>query len=227
VSTPERRHAALALALVVPAPSIGAACAFFLWPGPIGQAAYTAGKVVLYGLPLFWRLFVDRERLSWSPPRKGGWLAGLGLGLALSAAILGFWLLLGRAWIDPAPLQAAAVDNGFDTPLRYLAICAWLMLVNSALEEYVFRWFLVTRWRALVSKRAAVVLAALCFTAHHVIVLKAFFPWLPTLLCSLGVLAGGLAWSWLYARHESIWPAWLSHLLVDAAIFVVGWFLLF
>lgn len=227
VDTPARRHAILALLLIVPAPSIGAACAFFFWPGPIGQAVYAAGKVVLYGLPLFWRLVIDREGLSWSPARKGGWLSGLLLGLGISALILAFWALVGRSWLDPEPLKAAAVDNGFDTPLRYLAICTWLALVNSALEEYTFRWFLVTRWRRLVSRRAAVVLAALCFTAHHVIVLKAFFPWLPTLLCSLGVLSGGLAWSWLYSRYESIWPGWLSHLLVDVAIFVVGWFLLF
>ena len=42
-----------------------------------------------------------------------------------------------------------------------------------------------------------------------------------------GVLAGGLAWSWLYAKYESIWPSWLSHVIVDAAIMTVGWFLLF
>ena len=128
VSTPERRHAILALLLIVPAPSIGAACAFFLWPGPIGQAAYAAGKVVLYGLPLFWRLSVDRKKLSWSPPRKGGWLAGLVLGLAIAGTIGAFWLLVGRGWLDPAPLQDAAVENGFDAPLRYLG------MVNPGLQ---------------------------------------------------------------------------------------------
>jgi len=227
VSSPERRRAILALLIVVPAPSIGAACAFVFWPGAIGQGVYTAGKAVLYGLPLVWHLFVDRERLSWSPVRRGGWGAGVLLGLGLAAAIVLTWLIVGRDWLDPAPLQAAAVDNGFDTPLRYLAIVSWLTLVNSALEEYAFRWFILTRWQALVSNRAAVVLAALCFTAHHVIVLKSFFPWGPALLCSAGVMAGGLAWSWLYARYESIWPGWLSHVIVDAAVMTIGWFLLF
>ena len=34
---------------------------------------------------------------------------------------------------------------------------------------------------------------------------------------------GGAAWAWLYERTKSIYASWVSHLLVDAAIFVVGW----
>lgn len=222
-----RRRAALALLLVVPAPSIGAAAACWLAPGPVGQALYAAGKAVLYGLPLVWHLAVDRRPLSWSPPRRGGFGLGALTGLLLGAAVVLAWLLAGRHLIDPAPLRGLAAENGFDSPLRYLGVAAWLTIVNAALEEYVFRWFLVSRWRALVSERAAVVLAALCFTAHHVIVLLAFFDWPVALAGSLGVLAGGLVWSWLYARTASVWPCWLSHALVDAAVLSVGAVILF
>ena len=223
----DRRKAALALLLVVPAPSIGAATAFWLAPGPIGQAVYAAGKLVLYGLPLAWHLAIDRRALSWSPPRRGGFGLGLLSGLALSACVGIAWLAFGRGLVDPAALRAQAVDNGFDSALRYLAIAAWLSLVNSALEEYVFRWFLVSRWRALVSERAAIVLAAACFTAHHVVVLLAFFEPPLAIAGSGGVFVGGLVWSWLYARTGSIWPGWLSHLLVDVAVLAVGARILF
>jgi membrane protease YdiL (CAAX protease family) len=44
---------------------------------------------------------------------------------------------------------------------------------------------------------------------------------------SLGVFVGGLLWSWLLRRHGSLVPGYLSHILVDLAIFVVGASMLF
>ena len=38
---------------------------------------------------------------------------------------------------------------------------------------------------------------------------------------------GGMAWSWCYVRFGSIWPAYVSHAIVDVAVFAVGWDLLF
>jgi hypothetical protein len=41
------------------------------------------------------------------------------------------------------------------------------------------------------------------------------------------VLAAGACWSFLYLRYESIWPGWISHVLADLAVFLIGWHLLF
>jgi membrane protease YdiL (CAAX protease family) len=43
---------------------------------------------------------------------------------------------------------------------------------------------------------------------------------------SLGVAVGGAVWARLYDRSGSLLGPWLSHLLVDAAIFFVGYELL-
>jgi membrane protease YdiL (CAAX protease family) len=72
-----------------------------------------------------------------------------------------------------------------------------------------------------------VVGAALAFTAHHVVALAGQFNWDITLLASLGVFIGGTAWSWLYLRYRSIWPGYVSHAIVDVAIFVIGYGLIF
>ena len=74
---------------------------------------------------------------------------------------------------------------------------------------------------------AGIVASALFFTVHHVIAMAVFMDWLPVLLCSSGVFIGGLVWSWLYARFESIWPCYLSHAIVDMAVFGVGALILF
>jgi membrane protease YdiL (CAAX protease family) len=53
------------------------------------------------------------------------------------------------------------------------------------------------------------------------------FGWAVTLLGSAGIFVGGLTWSWLYRRYRSTWPGYVSHILADAAVFVIGWLLLF
>ena len=60
---------------------------------------------------------------------------------------------------------------------------------------------------------------------HHVIVLREFFeeaPWLAWLLSS-AVAIGGVFWAWLYERTGSLFGPWLSHLLIDAGIFWIGY----
>ena len=112
-------------------------------------------------------------------------------------------------------------------PAMYLAFAAYLTLVNSLLEEYVWRWFVQSRCALLMRPTAAIGSAALFFTLHHVIALRAYLGWGATLAASLGVFVGGALWGWMYQRYRSVWPGFISHALVDAAIFTVGWSLLF
>ena len=44
-----------------------------------------------------------------------------------------------------------------------------------------------------------------------------------TWLFSVCVAVGGAMWAWLYERTGSLLGPWLSHLLVDAAIFAIGY----
>jgi len=114
------------------------------------------------------------------------------------------------------------VAAGLSTPLRYGLLAAYLAFVNSALEEYAWRWFVTTRWEALVRPRVAVLLSAACFTLHHAVALSAQMSWGPVLAASAGVFTGGVIWSRLFVRHGSVVPAWASHVLADLAVLGVG-----
>lgn len=228
-----RASALFALLLLVPAPSVGTALAMSVemtqgtW---LGQGAYALSKIWLVALPLAWLLWVDGGRMSWSPPRKGGLLAGVGLGLVLSLGIYFAYAVLGPQLIDPAQVRARALQVGIGTPLRFVLFAGYLVLVNSLLEEYVWRWFVFRKCEALLPRGwggAAVLLSAVFFTLHHVIALRAQFDWLPTVLASLGVFLGGVAWSWCYLKYRSVWPGYLSHLIVDVTLLWIGWKLIF
>jgi membrane protease YdiL (CAAX protease family) len=195
-----------------------------------GQVIYAAAKVWILALPVAWRVLVARRPISFSPLRRGGLGAGLATGVVIAACIFAGYWLVGRRLIDPQMLEDIAEENNLTSLPTYLALAAYLTLVNSLLEEYVWRWFVYRQCERLMPALGgwiAVIASALMFTLHHVIALNVQFGWAVTLLGSAGIFVGGLTWSWLYRRYRSIWPGYVSHILADAAVFVIGWLLLF
>jgi len=223
------QRALLALLLLVPAPSVGTAAAMFWWPElAIGKILFAASKVWLVLLPVIWMRIVDREPLSWSPPRRGGFGVGVALGLSIALVIFAtFAVARHLGAIDAGVVAERAARTGLNRPAVYLAGAIYWITANSLMEEYVWRWFVFRKFEVLLGGPAAVVASALAFTAHHVVALAAQFNWGITLLASLGVFIGGAAWSWLYLRYRSVWPAYVSHAIVDMPIFVIGWWLIF
>jgi len=222
-------RALLGLLLIAPAPSLAVLAAFALEPGTtLAAICYAIGKIWLIGLPIAWLLWVERGRLSLSPLRRGGLGTGVTLGLAIGAVIWMAYWLIGRHLIDPESMRALAATNGLDVPWRYLLACGALALVNSLLEEYVFRWFIVGQCLRLMRAVPAIIVAATIFTLHHIISVQAYVDhWGLTALICAGVFMGGAAWSWCYARFGSIWPGWISHVIADLAVFSVGWVVIF
>jgi membrane protease YdiL (CAAX protease family) len=221
------RASLLALLLLVPIPSLGTAMAMIARPGPVGQAVFATCKVWLVVFPVAWYLLVDRGRPSLSPPRQGGLGVGAALGAAVGAIIAVAYIFIGIPLIDPEPLRAALGEIGLADPRVYLGGAAYWILVNSVLEEYVYRWFIFTRCEHLAGGSVAVVASALAFTAHHVIALQVYLSLTFTAIASLGVFVGGAVWAWCYLRYRSIWPGWISHIVADIAIFAIGWHMVF
>jgi uncharacterized protein len=230
---PTRRWSAfLALALLVPIPTLGTWFGLY-FPETrgtgLGQAIYFGAKIWILLLPLGWLLIRERKKLSLSPMQQGGWTAGIFSGIGISLLILLGWLLVGRQMIDPATMRATATTAGIGSPGSYLLFALYLCTLNALLEEYVWRWFVYSRCEDLLGRLrgAAVLLSALFFTAHHVIALLAQLPGLPALLASAGVFIGGCTWSVLYLRYRSIWPGFVSHVIIDIAILLIGASILF
>jgi hypothetical protein len=217
------RSALTALLLIAPAPSIGALVVFWIAPGTtLGSVAYGLGKAALYVLPVTWLLLVERGRIAVSRPSVRSLIIGAATGVVIGAGILALhWFIADR--IDADALKAMLARNRLLDPRLYWALAAWLSLVNALLEEYAFRWFITGQCRRLMPLIPALIVSALIFMAHHVIVIRAYLPWGHTALASAGVFVGGLIWSGLCLKYRSIWPGYVSHVLVDVAILIVGW----
>ncbi len=229
MNNPIRRKALLALCLLIPAPTLGVLFGMIWFPDtPLGTGLFFFCKIWLLTLPLLWRLFVDKKRISLSPTRKDGWLAGIGTGLLIFGVILAFWFLLGPKLINPEFVREKMTAVGLTSLPRYLGMIAYWILINSLLEEYVWRWFVTEKFHTLFRHSwIAIVLSAAAFTLHHIIAMTTFFNGTVTALCALFIFIGGAIWSTLYLRYESIRPAYISHVFADLAIFLIGGRILF
>ena len=226
-SLSRRKWTIALLVLVVLAPSLGALSALWLWPGGLGSAIYAACKLVLYGIPaIFAFRTLTRNDLRAGIDRglkPAPMLFGVASGFAIGGGILALWFGVLANAVDTSQLVAVVRESGLDDPLKFWVFAAWLCIGNSFLEELVFRWFIDTRLRSLdTPSMVAVPLSAAFFTMHHVIVLAAYFDAPAVLFGSAGVFTGGLIWSWSLRRWNSLIPGWISHAIVDLAIFVVG-----
>ena len=226
-AAPTRTSAAIALLLLAPVPTVGVVAALHAAPGTAGRVVFATAKLWLLLFPAAWYLAIERGRPSWSPPARGGLRVGAAAGAAMAAAMLvAYWGVL-RAHVDPQPVRQAAVEMGIGSPVSYIAGAAAWILVNSLVEEVVWRWFVLRQLRALLPAALAILGSAALFTAHHTVAMAAYLGPAQVVLGSLAVLAAGACWSFLYLRYASIWPAWISHVVADIAIFVIGWQLLF
>ena len=197
-------------------------------PSATQQGVYSVGKVVQFAFPAVWVFLVIGR--PW--PSRVLSPRGLVLGLLFGGLVgLGMWGIYALAmqpmgYFDgPAlAIRAKVESTGLNSVVRYAALGCFYVVFHSLLEEYYWRWFVFGELRQRQSALVAVVVSSAGFMAHHVILLAVYFGWSSplTYLFSLGVAVGGAVWAWLYERSGTLLAPWLSHALVDAAIFVIG-----
>jgi hypothetical protein len=206
---------------------------YFVWLSggdpALQRGAAIVGKSLQFALPVVWVGLICRERIGWPAPSRRGLAGGFGFGLLVFVTMIVVYrhVLEPLAVLDSATgeIRVKLTELGVDSFAGYLTLGIFYSLIHSLLEEYYWRWFVFGRLRRQVSPTLAITISSVAFAAHHVVLLGTYFGWLSpwTWLFSLSVAAGGAFWAWLYQRTGSLYGPWLSHLLVDAAIFLVGY----
>jgi membrane protease YdiL (CAAX protease family) len=213
-------------------PTIITWCYFVLagrYPMGTQQTVFLVVKIVQFALPAAWTFFALREPLRTSKPT----VSGVMIGAAFAASVVGAGLVVFKTALQHLPVFTTAAELiqhkiaafGIASTASYFVLAAFYSLVHSLLEEYYWRWFVFQQTRRVIAFWPAAVLSSVGFTLHHIVVLSVFFrgvPWLVALL-SAAIAIGGIFWAWLFNRRASVFDTWVSHLLIDAGIFAIGY----
>lgn len=195
----------------------------------VQQFVFGVGKLIQFGFPVAWVFFALTEKPRWSRPNAVGLMWGGGFGVIVLAAMvllyhfafkpLGVFDTAGEA------IRGKVAGFGIQTVGQYAVLAVFYCFCHSLLEEYYWRWFVFRRLANYTAMIPAAAISGLAFGSHHVIVLATFFGWSSPwpYLFSLGVAIGGTVWAVIYAKSGSLFGPWLSHGLIDAGIFIVGY----
>ena len=234
---PPTQTALLALLFAMTFPTL-AAWSYFLGLAEQGgernvwqQVAYIAGKVVQFGFPLVFLGVVENRLPHWTRPRsRRDWPSAWASDCSSSCLMLGIYFgalaRLGDTATNAGGIAAeirAVRDGDAGTLCGSGRVHRGGAFVAGGILLALVR---VRTFAANPDATPAIALSSLAFMAHHVVVLYVYLPdkfWTAALPFSLPIAVGGAVWAWLYERSGGIWSPWLSHLLVDAGIFVIGW----
>jgi len=204
------------------------------------QTAYGIGKTLQFALPVVWVWLFFRHRLSFKrevreqsdqATSKPSILLGIGFGLLVAASMavmFQFLIANSPAGVRLSGLVKGKIDSmGLNSVGMFVGMGVFYTIFHSFMEEYYWRWFVYDMSKRFYSRAVANVISSIGFAAHHVILLGFFFgwdsPW--TYLISASIAVGGVAWAWMYERDQTLWSAWVSHGIVDAGIFTLGYFI--
>ena len=193
------------------------------------QVVYLCSKILQFGLPVAWVVWVQKRRLQWGRPQAADLVRGLSFGVVAVAVGLAayYGYFKGSVYLQRAPalIQEKTAGMGLTQPGWYLAFAVFVSLPHSLLEEYYWRWFVFGQSSRVWPVWFAVAVSSLGFMSHHVIVVHEFLKsdlWV-TAFFSLCIAFGGAVWALIYRRSGSLYGAWLSHLLLDCGIMWIGY----
>ena len=190
-----------------------------------GYAVKSAIKILLFlGAPAGY-LLLDRSAgkdiMALFRPRSRDLLIAAGLGIGVLALILGgYFLLREPLGIDALALRLTA-DGGVSRD-NFLWVSLYICLVNSLLEEILFRGFAFITLKKHTGRLFAYCFSALAFSVYHLGMFAGSA--LPiTILATAALFLAGVALSFLNEKSGNIYVSWLVHLCANLGINTVGY----
>jgi membrane protease YdiL (CAAX protease family) len=221
-----RRWLVLVPALVIP--FIASFFYFVLFPGTaFGNGFYKGVKVFLLVWPIVATILILKVKMI-DRSREKRHLASMMPAVGFGLLVVGLLFFL----LEATPLGLILDDNrdriagrirDLGVADHFLWFALFVSFFHAALEEFYWRWFVFGLAQKVMRLPLAYLVASAAFASHHVVVLSQFFPIAWALVLGACVGIGGAMWCWLSYRYNSLYGAWVSHMVIDLGLMWVGW----
>ena len=153
-------------------------------------------------------------------PNKRELGIALALGGGVYGVILGGYLLLTKVYDISNLVLKLTADAGVGAD-NFIFVSLYISLVNSLLEEFLFRGYGFLTLKTMTSRRFAYLFSAVIFALYHYGMMAAGSIWV-SVPALIGLVIGGVLFNWLNERSGNIITSWLVHMCANLAINTVG-----
>ncbi len=194
-----------------------------------GYVAKSSIKALLFlGVPAVYFLHGAQDREGAKKlflPKLRHVLFALALGSGVYLAIVGGYLLLDE-WMGLSAFGKGIMEGSGVSRDNFLAVAIYIPLINSFLEEFLFRGFAFITLKNHGGRGFSYLFSAAAFSLYHFGMVMGSFHIL-TWILSLGALFGaGMVLNYLNEKSGTIYTSWLVHMLANVGINTVGYLIL-
>ncbi len=139
--------------------------------------------------------------------------------------LLGFFLFQDR--IDLSAIKQRLYEKEGLTRENCLYVFAYIMLVNSFLEEAFFRGFLYHIAKTKYSVQAGYLYSSLLFALYHIGIISSWFDPLILVLSLTCLFLSGVFLQFVSVYFDDLKASWMIHLFSNLAINTIGFIAIF
>lgn len=188
-------------------------------------AVKSAIKVVLFLLVPMVYFVMHRELPQLKDlflPAKRDLLIALCFGVGCYGFILGGYWVITR-FIDLTDTILQLTSDGGVSPDNFVYVSTYIALVNSLLEEFLFRGFAFLSLKNLTNRRFAYIFSAAVFAIYHFGMVAGSSP-LIWAMALVGLFIAGVVLNFLNEKSGSIITSWLLHMFANLSINTIGFY---
>lgn len=194
----------------------------FIQPGYVYKSLLKA--LLFLGVPVLYFLYNKEERSSAKKlflPKGRHLLVALLLGAGVYGGIVCGFLLLDE-WMGISAFGKGIMEGSGVSRDNFLAVAIYIPVVNSFLEEFIFRGFAFITLKNHTGRAFSYIFSAAAFAAYHFGMVMGSFDILSWILSLTALFGAGLALNYLNEKSGTVYTSWLVHMLANIGINTVG-----
>lgn len=180
-------------------------------------------KIVVFGSCVF-ACAKPNLKSIFTPKKDKSVLISILIGLGVIGIVWGGYFILSK-FFDFGTVAGGAANLGVHTD-NYWVVTAYIVCVNSLLEEIFFRGMCCLKLEEHSNKVYAYTFSSVLFALYHITMVSNIMNPALTVIGIFGLLIAGILFANLNKRTNNIYNAWIVHACANIAINTIGWFLL-